>query len=166
MDCKALGTVLSNTRSVAGPIDQHGSADLANNPRQATVLYRLGRDTSALSLKTAKAGKFWFNVTGDYYGTYRVNIYNYSGSRWENFTTLYTSSSGAGSYSRPMSGFYNAKVDHEFFGARKEVGECPQEFFSVTNVRSNFLCNLGYGDRSRLHPRNPRLDFEEACAIL
>ena len=52
----------------------------------------------------------------------------------------------------PMSGFDNAKVD--------------QEFFPLTHVRSNFLCNLGYGDRSRLHPRNPRLSFEEACALL
>ena len=52
----------------------------------------------------------------------------------------------------PMSGFDNAKVD--------------QEFFSETHVRSNFLCNLGYGDASRLHPRNPRLSFEEACALL
>jgi hypothetical protein len=110
IDCKALSTTLSNTLSVAGPIDQHGSVDLVNNPRQVTVLYKLGRDTSTVSLKTANAGKFWFDVTGDYYGTYRVNIYNYSGSKWENFTTLYTSSSGTGSYSRAMSGFYNVSV--------------------------------------------------------
>jgi 3-hydroxypropanoate dehydrogenase len=52
----------------------------------------------------------------------------------------------------PMSGFDNAKVD--------------QEFFPLTHVRSNFLCNIGYGDRSRLHPRNPRLSFDEACVLL
>jgi 3-hydroxypropanoate dehydrogenase len=52
----------------------------------------------------------------------------------------------------PMSGFDNAKVDAEFF-----AGE---------SVKSNFLCNLGYGDPSKLFPRNPRLEFEEACKLL
>jgi 3-hydroxypropanoate dehydrogenase len=51
----------------------------------------------------------------------------------------------------PMSGFDNAKVDAEFF---------PDGRF-----RSNFLCNLGYGDPAKLHPRLPRLAFEEACRI-
>jgi 3-hydroxypropanoate dehydrogenase len=66
----------------------------------------------------------------------------------------------------PMSGFDNAKVDEEFFGSGKEVSGAFQEFFPLTHVRSNFLCNIGYGDPSRLFPRNPRLDFEEACALL
>lgn len=52
----------------------------------------------------------------------------------------------------PMSGFDNAKVDAEFFPDGR--------------VRSNFLVNLGYGDPSKLHPRLPRLDFDEACTIL
>jgi 3-hydroxypropanoate dehydrogenase len=52
----------------------------------------------------------------------------------------------------PMSGFDNAKVDAEFF-----AGE---------SVKSNFLCNLGHGDASKLFPRNPRLEFEEACRVL
>ncbi len=66
----------------------------------------------------------------------------------------------------PMSGFDNARVDAEFFGAGKEITGCEQEFFPMTHVRSNFICNLGYGDPSRLHPRSPRLEFEEACALL
>jgi 3-hydroxypropanoate dehydrogenase len=66
----------------------------------------------------------------------------------------------------PMSGFDNAKVDAEFFGAGKELKGCEQEFFPLTHVRSNFLCNLGHGDPARLFPRRPRLDFEEACALL
>lgn len=66
----------------------------------------------------------------------------------------------------PLSGFDNVKVDLEFFGAGKEITDCDQEFFPVTHVRSNFLCNLGYGDRARLYPRNPRLEFEEACALI
>src|SRR5919108_4259185 len=52
----------------------------------------------------------------------------------------------------PMSGFDNAKVDAAFFPDGR--------------VRSNFLCNLGYGDRTGLAPRNPRLAFEEACTLL
>jgi 3-hydroxypropanoate dehydrogenase len=52
----------------------------------------------------------------------------------------------------PMSGFDNAKLDAEFFPAG--------------NVKSNFLCNLGYGDPSKLFPRAPRLDFDETCQLL
>jgi 3-hydroxypropanoate dehydrogenase len=60
----------------------------------------------------------------------------------------------------PMSGFDNAKVDAEFFSS---TSGNPPEF---VEVKSNFLCNLGYGDRSRLFPRSPRLAFDEACALL
>jgi 3-hydroxypropanoate dehydrogenase len=65
----------------------------------------------------------------------------------------------------PMSGFDNAKVDEEFFAAGK-CEDCGQEFFPAGHVKSNFLCNLGYGDRSKLRPRNPRLEFGEACTLL
>lgn len=51
----------------------------------------------------------------------------------------------------PMSGFSNEGVD--------------KTFFAGTTVRSNFLCNLGYGDSSVLHDRLPRLEFDEACRI-
>lgn len=66
----------------------------------------------------------------------------------------------------PMSGFDNAKVDEEFFGVGRECEGCDQEFFPEGHVRSNFLCNIGYGDPSRLFPRSPRLTFEEACSLL
>ena len=66
----------------------------------------------------------------------------------------------------PMSGFDNTKVDEEFFGAGKECEGCEQEFFPAGHVKSNFLCNLGYGDRSKLYPRAPRLEFNEACTLL
>jgi 3-hydroxypropanoate dehydrogenase len=66
----------------------------------------------------------------------------------------------------PMSGFDNAKVDEEFFKAGQECADCEQEFFPEGHVRSNFLCNLGYGDPAGLHPRGPRLAFEEACLLL
>ena len=52
----------------------------------------------------------------------------------------------------PMSGFDNAKVDAAFFAG--------------TTVKSNFLCNLGHGDTTKLHPRSPRLSFDEACQIV
>jgi nitroreductase len=52
----------------------------------------------------------------------------------------------------PMSGFDNARVD--------------ELFFQGTSWKSNFLCNLGYGDSARLHPRSPRLTFDEACKIV
>jgi 3-hydroxypropanoate dehydrogenase len=51
-----------------------------------------------------------------------------------------------------MSGFDNAAVDAAFFAG--------------TNTRSNFLINLGYGDVSKLYPRNPRLSFEQAALIV
>ena len=52
----------------------------------------------------------------------------------------------------PMSGFDNAGVD--------------KEFFAGTDVQSNFLCNLGFGDPAGLRPRAPRFDFDEIGKIL
>lgn len=52
----------------------------------------------------------------------------------------------------PMSGFNNEGVDREFFAG--------------TAVKSNFLCNLGYGDPAHLRERGPRLSFDEACKIV
>jgi 3-hydroxypropanoate dehydrogenase len=66
----------------------------------------------------------------------------------------------------PMSGFDNAKVDEEFFAAGKPCFGCDEEFFPEGHVKSNFLCNLGYGDPSALSPRLPRLPFNEACSLL
>jgi 3-hydroxypropanoate dehydrogenase len=66
----------------------------------------------------------------------------------------------------PMSGFDNAKLDMEFFDAGRECENCDQEFFPEGHVKSNFLINLGYGDPSKVHPRNPRLEFAEACTLL
>lgn len=48
----------------------------------------------------------------------------------------------------PMSGFDNDGVD--------------KEFFAGTHIKSNFICCLGYGSNIHLHPRNPRLSFDEA----
>ena len=52
----------------------------------------------------------------------------------------------------PMSGFDADKLNTEFF---------PDGKWKV-----NLLCNLGYGDPSKLYPRNPRLNFEETSVIL
>jgi len=51
----------------------------------------------------------------------------------------------------PMSGFDNAKVDAAFWAG--------------TEVKTNFICNLGRGDPSKVFARSPRLSFEEACRI-
>ena len=40
------------------------------------------------------------------------------------------------------------------------------EFFAGTTWQANFICNIGHGTDEHLHPRAPRLDFEEACAVL
>jgi 3-hydroxypropanoate dehydrogenase len=47
----------------------------------------------------------------------------------------------------PMSGFNNRGVD--------------EAFFAGTPVKSNFLCNLGYGDASVLRARLPRPTFDD-----
>lgn len=65
----------------------------------------------------------------------------------------------------PMSGFDNAKVDQEFFSPGK-LGEKDGDPFLAGSLRSNFICNLGYGDPAKLLPRHPRLDFRESCTIL
>jgi len=39
-------------------------------------------------------------------------------------------------------------------------------FFAGTSFKVNLLCNIGYGDASKLHPRAPRLDFDAACKIV
>ena len=52
----------------------------------------------------------------------------------------------------PMSGFDHAKMDAAFWAG--------------TSVKTNFICNLGHGDRSKLFARSPRLSFEEACRIV
>ena len=65
----------------------------------------------------------------------------------------------------PMSGFDNAKVDAEFFP--ESVTETASANEAPSSVaKSNFLCNLGYGDESKLFPRGPRLTFDEACKLL
>ncbi|MBF6992568.1 MULTISPECIES: malonic semialdehyde reductase [Cupriavidus] len=66
----------------------------------------------------------------------------------------------------PMSGFDNAKVDHEFFPADPKENAFQLEYFPDSHVKSNFLCNLGYGDPAKLFPRGPRLEFDEACKLL
>lgn len=52
----------------------------------------------------------------------------------------------------PMSGFDQAKVDVAFFGG--------------TDIKSNFICALGYGTTQELFPRSPRLSFDEVCQII
>lgn len=66
----------------------------------------------------------------------------------------------------PVSGFDNARVDREFFPANAAPGESDPGCFPDSHIKTNFLCNLGYGDPAKLLPRDPRLDFDEACRLL
>jgi 3-hydroxypropanoate dehydrogenase len=66
----------------------------------------------------------------------------------------------------PMSGFDNAKVDAEFFPTTAAWGQAAGGFIAAGPVKSNFLCNLGYGDATKLYPRGPRLEFDEACQLI
>lgn len=52
----------------------------------------------------------------------------------------------------PMSGFDAAQVDAAFWAG--------------TSIKTNFICNLGRGDASKLFERSPRLSFEQACSIV
>lgn len=52
----------------------------------------------------------------------------------------------------PMSGFNAQTLD--------------QEFFPDGQIRSHLIVCLGYGDRDKLYPRQPRLDFDEACKLV
>lgn len=57
----------------------------------------------------------------------------------------------------PMSGFDMAGVNAEFF--ESDEGE-------MKHWRADWICNLGYGDKTKIFPRSPRLEFDEACRIL
>jgi len=39
-------------------------------------------------------------------------------------------------------------------------------FFGGTEVKSNFLCNIGYGNGEDVFERSPRLDFDEGCSVI
>ena len=52
----------------------------------------------------------------------------------------------------PMGGFDAAKVEAEFFPEGK--------------IKANVVINIGYGDDSRLFPRNPRLSFDQMAQVL
>ena len=52
----------------------------------------------------------------------------------------------------PMSGFDEGGVD--------------EAFFAGTDVKSNFLCNIGTGSGEDIFPRSPRLAFDDACSVV
>jgi len=51
----------------------------------------------------------------------------------------------------PMSGFDTDKLN--------------ETFYKGSNLRANFLCNIGYGDKAGLYDRGPRPAFDEICTI-
>ena len=52
----------------------------------------------------------------------------------------------------PMLGFNKEKLN--------------QEFFPDGKYKSLFICGIGYGDKSKIYDRAPRLDFTDACSII
>ncbi len=52
----------------------------------------------------------------------------------------------------PMSGFNTEKLE--------------QTFFPDGRFKANFVCAIGEGENSKLFPRLPRLEFNEACQII
>lgn len=52
----------------------------------------------------------------------------------------------------PMSGFDAALVN--------------KTFWPDGRIKANFMCNIGYGDGTRVYPRSPRLPFERACEVV
>ena len=87
----------------------------------------------------------------------------YKGNDEMNVSTAFRNSSLQGAYLMmvaramgldcgPMSGFNNQLVD--------------ETFFADTNIKSNFLCCIGYGDSTKIFQRLPRLDFDEVCKII
>ncbi|MDH5392245.1 MAG: malonic semialdehyde reductase [Gammaproteobacteria bacterium] len=52
----------------------------------------------------------------------------------------------------PMSGFDYDKMNQTFFPGGK--------------VKCNFICAIGYGDKSKVYDRLPRLSFDTACQVL
>jgi len=53
----------------------------------------------------------------------------------------------------PMSGFDNAAVDADFFA-------------DEPRWRSNFICSIGYGDRTSIFQRSPRPEFDQFNRLL
>ena len=84
-------------------------------------------------------------------GTTRVTVGRIESGHDPKLSTVYEMARALGLDAGPMSGFNNALVD--------------EAFFAGAAVRSNFLINLGYGDHSKLHARNPRLSFDQALAL-
>ena len=116
-------------------------------PVTAIIAYDLLFFEKLPKLFTHADAKAWFQNLPD-------NVLEYAALRNSSLQGAYfmLAARALGLDCGPMSGFDNAKVDATFFAG--------------TTVKSNFLCNLGYGDASKLPPRSPRLDFEEACQVV
>ena len=52
----------------------------------------------------------------------------------------------------PMSGF--------------DAGKLEAAFWPEGKIKANFICNIGYGDDTKIFPRGARLSFDQACRIL
>ena len=116
----------------------------------AVVIIAYGQIISARLISVPRLG--WINLHGSLLPKYRgAAPVNWAIVNGETETGLTTMQIDPGLDTGPMGGFDNAKVD--------------ELFLKGTSWKSNFLCNIGYGDASKLFLRGPRLNFEEACKI-
>jgi len=150
-NCSPARVVFVKSRDAKEKLKPHLSPDNRDKTMAAPVTAIIGYDLrfynhlSKLFPHEPEA-KSWF--TGSEEAVYRAAFRN--GTLQGAYLIL--AARALGLDAGPMSGFDNAGVDRDFFAG--------------THVKSNFLCNLGYGVSAALHPRLPRLSFEEMARIL
>lgn len=115
-------------------------------PVTAIVAFDLAfPDTLIRTFPHAPGAKDWFGSPAAIEGSARKNADIQAGY-------FILAARALGLDAGPMGGFKPDGVDAAFFAG--------------TTWRSSLLINLGYGDRARLHPRNPKLDIGEIARIL
>lgn len=131
-------------------LDEGNRAQTRSAPWTAIVAYDLAfADHLGKLIPHAPAARDWFADSG-------VRDWNAIQSGTLQGAYLIVAARALGLDCGPMGGFSRDGVDREFF----------LDDPVMKTWRSNFLVNIGHGDDTRLRPRAPRLDFDEACRIL
>ncbi len=131
-------------------LDEGNRAQTRSAPWTAIVAYDLAfADHLGKLIPHAPAARDWFADPG-------VRDWNAIQSGTLQGAYLIVAARALGLDCGPMGGFSRDGVDREFF----------LDDPAMKTWRSNFLVNIGHGDDTRLRPRAPRLDFDEACRIL
>jgi 3-hydroxypropanoate dehydrogenase len=150
-NCQPTRIIFVRSKEAKARLKPFLSANNAEKTMAAPVCAILGYDLTFYEhlprlFPHNQAAKSWFEGKPEFIGMTAVR----NGSLQGAYFIL--AARALGLDTGPMSGFDNAGVDKEFF---------PDGI-----VKSNFLCNLGYGDASGLFARSPRPDFEEIAQIV